>query len=84
MHNGVCGGQSQAGLANNLILISANSKRGEYSMMSEEQLTYLTAQQIGRAFGAGPDGSGDDSCDEFRDATVSSKILILEDKRVNQ
>jgi len=77
VHNGVCGGQSQAGLSNNVILISANSKRGNYSRMTEEQLTFLTAQQLGRAFGAGPDGSGDDTCDVFLDSKGQERHYMM-------
>jgi hypothetical protein len=68
--NGVCGGSDPAGLANNLVLISANNKEGNFSRMTLEQLSHLTAVQVGRMFGAPLDGSGDDSCDTFKDKQV--------------
>ena len=39
-------------------------------MMTEAQLTQLTALQIGRAFGSPNDGSGEDKCDVIRDSKV--------------
>jgi len=74
--SGVCAGRNGR-IANNLIIMSANSKRGNYSQITEDQLIYATANQIVGAFGASPDGTGNDVCDQFVDDKKVTRHYLM-------
>lgn len=59
------------------MIISANNKQGKYGPITEKQLIYLTANQIAGAFGAAPDGAGEDICDQFLDDHKQARHFLM-------
>jgi len=59
---GICSTRAE-GLSSNIILISANDKNGKE--LNEEKLTYITAHEIAKTFGASADVTGQLECDQF-------------------
>lgn len=74
---GVCAGKTGR-IPNNLIIISANNKNGNYTSITEKQLAYLTAHEIAGALGALPDGDGgEDVCDQFLDEHKNPRHYLM-------
>ena len=73
---GICAVRTEE-VSNNVILISGNNKNGTFSPMSPEQLVYLTAHEIAKAFGATPDTTGESNCDSFTDSTGGTRHYLL-------
>jgi len=74
---GTCALPTEEGLANNVILISGNDKHGNYSSITTDQLVYLTAHEIAKAFGTSLDTTGESSCDSFQDADDVTRHYLL-------
>jgi hypothetical protein len=74
--SGMCAVRS-AGMSSNVILISANSRQGNYTAMTEDQLIYVTAHEIAKSFGASLDATGKEVCDQFLDEHNSIRHYIM-------
>ena len=73
---GICAVRT-AGISSNVILISANSRQGNYSSLTDDQLIYLTAHEIAKSFGAPLDATGKEICDQFKDEVGNVKHYIM-------
>lgn len=71
---GVCAGKS-ASIINNVVIISANDKQGNYGPITEDQLIYVTANEIARAFGAAPDEDTPDN--QFLDNQEQRRHFLM-------
>jgi hypothetical protein len=50
-----------------------------YNSITEDQLTYLTAHEIAKVFGAEPDGTGETACDQLSSGNNSGHYIMWPD-----